>query len=388
MTTYVAATRLVTRDGVLSPGWVSVENGVFTEVASGSPPESASVQRTLDGWAVPGFIDLHMHGGGGFDVAASPEQMMGAVEFHQRHGTTRTLVSLVAAPLTDLRTQLGWVAGLAGDACLGAHLEGPFLAASACGAQNPLFLRHPDPALVEQLAGAARGHLRTITVAPELPDALASTRAAVELGVVVGVGHTAASYDEASAAYESGATLATHLFNAMPAIHHREPGAVTAALRYAVGCEVVNDGVHVHPAISSLVAEVPGRLALVTDAMAAAGAPAGRYRLGGQDVDVVDGQARLSRSGALAGSTLTMDAAFRRSVRQSGLTVEAASRAASANPARVLGIAATHGSIAPGYVADLVDLDDDLHVRAVMRAGSWLPAHAPRRSPVRARAQT
>lgn len=367
----LAAERLVTVAGVLSPGWVRLDGDKFHDLDQGAPPSDERVEHLSGAWVVPGFIDLHMHGGGGHDVTNSPEARRKAVRLHQHHGTTRTLVSLVTAPTDDLLTQLAWVADLA-DLTLGAHLKGPFLAPTACGAQNPAHLVAPDLALLEQLAKAARGSLRTITLAPELPHALALIAAAVAQGITIAVGHTSATYEQAVAAFTAGATLATHLCNAMPPIHHRSPGPVIAALQHAVCCEIVNDGVHVHPAITALVAEVRGRLALVTDAMSAAGTTEGRYRLGGQQVAVRDRQARLTGSGALAGSTLTMDEAFRLAVQASDLSIEAAAEACSTNPARVLGLEGTYGAMASGRCADLVGLDHDLRVTSVMRNGRWL----------------
>jgi N-acetylglucosamine-6-phosphate deacetylase len=313
--------------------------------------------------------------------------MAAAVAFHRTHGTTRTLVSLVTAPLPDLERQLGWIADLVADArddarVVGAHLEGPFLSHARCGAQNPAFLRRPDRGDFQQLVAAARGTLRSVTIAPELPGALDVIRDTVAAGAVAAIGHTDATYAEAARAIAAGATLATHLFNGMRPIHHREPGPAGAALGADLACEVINDGVHVHPAITTLVNETPGRLILVTDAIDAAGMGDGDVRLGGQRVQVRDGQARLETSGSLAGSTLTMDAAVRRAVLTCGLSMVDASAAASGTPARLLGQAGVFGTIEPGLAADLVVLDDQLEVAAVLAAGAWCravqsPVHRP-----------
>ena len=365
--------RVVTRDRVLDDGWVLVDGARIAAVGAGSPPE-ASAAEPISGWLLPGFVDLHVHGGGGADVTASPEALRAAVAFHRRHGTASTLISLVTAPLAALERQLGWVADCVAedDGVFGAHLEGPFLSQVRCGAQNPAFLRTPDRDDFARLVDAARGTLRSVTIAPELPDALDVLKDVQQAGAIAAIGHTDATYAEAMAAIEAGASLATHLFNGMRPIHHREPGPAAAALRADLACEIINDGVHLHPSITALVNERPGRLVLVTDAIDAAGMGDGEVELGGQRVSVRNGEARLVPAGSLAGSTLTLDAAVRRAVQQCGLTVLEASLAASGTPARLLGRADELGAIAPGLAADLVVLSDDLELVRVMRRGRWL----------------
>jgi N-acetylglucosamine-6-phosphate deacetylase len=316
-----------------------------------------------------------MHGGGGHDVSASPEALAAAVRFHRGHGTTRTLVSLVTAPLDNLEQQLGWIADLVGSGgghVVGAHLEGPFLSHVRCGAQNPEHLRRPDRAEFARLFAAAQGTLRSMTLAPELPGALDLVADAVAAGVIAAIGHTDATSAEAMQAIAAGATVATHLFNGMRPIHHREPGPAGAALAAGLACEVINDGIHVHPSITTLVNQQPGRLVLVTDAIDAAGVGDGEVELGGQRVEVRNGEARLATTGSLAGSTLTMDAAVRRAVQHSGLSLVDASAAASGTPARLLGRGTEFGSIEPGLAADLVVLDEALTVTRVLTAGRWV----------------
>jgi N-acetylglucosamine-6-phosphate deacetylase len=367
--------RLIVEAGVVDRGWVLVDQGRIAEIGAGAPPEVAGERIDLGGhWLLPGFVDLHVHGGGGHDSTASPEAMAAAVEFHRRHGTTRTLVSLVTAPLHALERQLAWVADLTaeGGSVVGAHLEGPFLSHVRCGAQNPAHLRRPDRVEFKQLVRAARGTLRSVTVAPELPGALEVVGDAVEAGAIAAIGHTDATFAEARAAMDAGATLATHLFNGMRPIHHREPGPAGAALSGDLACEVINDGIHVHPAITSLVNRTPARLVLVTDAIDAAGMGDGDVVLGGQLVQVRDGEARLARTGSLAGSTLTMDVALRRAVQVSGLSIAEASAAASGTPARLLGRQHDFGAIAVGRAADMVVLDPDLTLVRVLSAGHWI----------------
>jgi N-acetylglucosamine-6-phosphate deacetylase len=372
----LSGARVVTPTGVIAGGWVQVEAGVITAVGSGLPPGGGTVD--LGGaWLLPGYIDLHVHGGGGHDASASPADLAAAVAFHRSHGTTRTLVSLMTAPLDALAEQLGWVAdrvalGPTPDGhVVGAHLEGPFLSPVRAGAQNPQFLQLPDRGAFSGLLAAARGCLRSVTLAPELPGALDLIVDIVGAGAVPAIGHTDGTYTDARAAIEAGARLATHLFNGMRALHHREPGVIGAALASDLACEVINDGIHVHPAITTLVAGTPERLVLITDAIAATGVGDGEFVLGGQPVQVRDGEARLTSTGALAGSTLTMDDAVRRAVLDCGLPIEVASAAASANPARVLGIGDSCGAIVAGHDADLVVLDDDLRIARIMAAGVW-----------------
>ncbi len=368
----LANARVVTPDGVLDPGYVTIRGATIAAVGAGAAPHADEVVELSGLWLLPGFVDLHMHGGGGHDVARSAEDVAAAVAFHRAHGTTRTLVSLASAPPDTLVRQLGWVAGLAGDpvsGVAGAHLEGPFLSRRRCGAQHPAHLRAPDRGLLARLIAAGRGTVRTVTLAPELPGALdliADLRAA---GAVAALGHSDAGYAEASAAIAAGAALATHLFNGMRPLHHREPGLVGAVLDAGLACEVINDGIHVHPSVPALVERVTHNLVLITDAIEAAGMGDGEYALGGQRVIVRDGHARLAGERVLAGTTLTMDAALRRAVVEGGLPVEVASAAASGNPARVLGLHTRCGRIAPGLDADLVVLDGDLRVERVVVAG-------------------
>jgi N-acetylglucosamine-6-phosphate deacetylase len=373
--TVLCGASVVTPAGIVPDGWVTVSGAVITGVGTGPPPPDEQPVHLGGGWLLPGYIDLHVHGGGGYDFAAGPDELASAVAFHRAHGTTRTLVSLVTAPVTRMCEQLRWIAALAeagpqpGGHVVGAHLEGPFLSHARCGAQHPEHLLEPDPQTLAELLKAGQGWVRAVTLAPELPGGLDLVDRLVDEGVVAAVGHTDARYAEALAGFARGATLLTHAFNGMRPLHHREPGPVAAALDAGATCEVINDQIHVHPAAVRLIAH--GRVALVTDAIDATGRGDGRYTLGGQDVVVAEGQARLAGNGALAGSTLTMDAAVRAAVHEVGLPIEAASAAASGEPARVLGLGDRCGAIAAGLDADLVVLDDDLRVRRVMAPGVW-----------------
>ncbi|HEY0165730.1 MAG TPA: N-acetylglucosamine-6-phosphate deacetylase [Jatrophihabitans sp.] len=379
--TVLSNARIVTPGGVLACGYLVIGHGTITAVGTGDPP--APALDLAGAWLLPGFIDLHMHGGGGHSVAASADDMAAALAFHRRHGTTRSLISLVSAPLDALARQLRWVADLvaAGPSgaigAVGAHLEGPFLSQARCGAQNPAHLLLPDRSAFARLVESAADSLRSVTIAPELPGALALISDVRAAGAVAAIGHSDAVYTEARAAIDAGAALATHLFNGMRPMHHREPGIIGAALDSGLACEVINDGIHVHPAITALVARSPESLVLVTDAIDATGVGDGEFELGGQQVRVQDGQARLAGSATLAGSTLTMDDALRRAVIDCGLSIEIAAAAAATNPARVLGLDNLCGSIAVGLDADLVVLDDDLRVVRVMAGGQWCGVEAP-----------
>ena len=373
----LADARVVTPTGVLDRGWVRVDGDRIAAVGSGPAPEDSGERHALGGaWVVPGFVDLHVHGGGGHSMlSGDPAEILAAAAFHRAHGTTRTLASIVTAPLDDMLGALRAVREVAGDNhVLGAHLEGPFLNPARAGAHDRRHLLAPDAAAFERLLAAADGSLRALTIAPELPLGLDLVRRTVDVGVLAAVGHSDADHLQAIAAFDAGARLVTHLFNGMRPWHHREPGLAGAALaRPGVVCELVNDGVHLHDATARVAfAAAAGRIALVTDAIVATGAGDGSYRLASATVEVRDGAVRLSDGVTLAGSTLTMDLALRRAVRDLGVPIGAAVEAASATPARVLGIGDHVGSIEAGKQADLVILDADLEVEAVMAGGGWI----------------
>jgi N-acetylglucosamine-6-phosphate deacetylase len=377
--------RVVTPAAVIEQGRIVVGGGRVTEVGTDRPDRGFVVH--LGGrWVLPGFIDLHVHGGGGADlVSGDPDEVLRAARFHLAHGTTALLASLVTRPGGDLGRLVGLVSDLArrrvpGEAALlGTHLEGPFLSPDRPGALDPRGFRPPDHACVDSLLEAGRGTVRMVTVAPELPGATRLIRSLARRGVVAALGHTAAGYDEARAGVSAGARHATHLFNAMPPFHHRQPGAVGAILEDPrVSCELILDGVHVHPAAARLAwsALGPQRLVLVTDAMAGAGMPDGSYRIGSIEVRVEGGRA-MTHEGAIAGSTLTLDLALRHASEILGVDMVVAARLLATNPARILGLDHERGSLEPGKVADLVVLGDDLTVDHVMTGGRWVAGLEP-----------
>jgi N-acetylglucosamine-6-phosphate deacetylase len=367
VTVALRATRVLTPAGVVDHAVVTVADGLVADVGDGA------ADRELDGWLVPGLVDMHCHGGAGAGfLTTDPAEIDAAAAFHARAGTTSLIASLVSAPVDELCAALDTIAGVieaGGTTLVGAHLEGPFLSPDFRGAHRIDHLAVPDADAFARMHAASRGTLRMLTIAPELPGADEVIEAAAELGVVVAVGHTACDYATAAAAFAGRATVTTHLFNAMPPIHHRAPGPVVAALESDAWCELICDGHHLDDAIIRLVADrAPERMVLVTDAMAAAGMPDGPYRLGDHELRVEAGVARLVEGGALAGSTLTLDAAIRR-VAAAGVSTPLAFVAATAHPAAALGV--TVGSITPGQPADLVWLTDDLEVRGVMHGGRW-----------------
>ncbi|WP_449281062.1 N-acetylglucosamine-6-phosphate deacetylase [Leucobacter sp.] len=385
----IHSVELVT-DGRRTPdAWVLFDGGAVREVGTGEdwrriedPLEArAGGIEVVDGAGMiltPGFIDLHVHGGGGGSNEDGAAAIRASLAAHRAHGTTRAVLSFVSDHPAALLPRLAGVADLArtDPAVLGSHLEGPFLSERFRGAHDPARLTPPAEADIDALLEAARGTLRQVTVAPELPGAAAAIPRLVDAGTAVAVGHTSADFRTALDAFAAGASLLTHTFNAMPPLHHRDPGPVGAAFASPhVTLELINDGVHVHPVLAGLLfARAPGRVALITDAMAAACSHDGDYVLGSLAVTVRDGVARLREDDTIAGSTLTLDAALRQSVSACGVDLPEAVLALTATPAAAIGRGGDLGSLRPGYAADAVLLDRDLVVRRVWLGGSGEPA--------------
>ena len=374
----LAVETLLTGRELLRPGWIEISNGMVAAVGAGAAPRPPD--RDLGAvTVVPGFVDTHVHGGGGANFStASAVDTSTAVALHRRHGTTTLVASLVTASPDELLRE---VTGLADDVhaglLAGIHLEGPWLSTKRCGAHQPSLMRDPDPTEVDRVLDAAGGAIRMVTLAPERDGAVAAIERFVDRGVVAAVGHTEATYAQTRMAIAAGATVGTHLFNAMRPIHTREPGPVIALVEDPrVTVEMITDGVHVDPALYRHVASSAGddRVSLITDAMAATGMPDGVYHLGPVEVDVVDGVARVAGTDTIAGSTATMDRVFRFAVTHCGLPRDEALmlgvRQASINPARALGLPCA--GLVPGASADLVVLDADLAVAGVLHHGSWV----------------
>lgn len=370
----------VVSDGHIEPeSWILLEGSRIEASGWGDAPSGDFARVDAGGaWATPGFIDLHCHGAGGFAFDDGAEAISAARAVHRSHGTTRSVLSLVTAPLGLMAQRLETIAALCerDETLLGAHLEGPFLSVGHRGAHDPALLQDPAPEAVARLLDAGRGHIAQVTLAPERPGALEAIGQFVQAGVRVAVGHTTAGYEEASAAFDRGATILTHAFNGMDDMLHRKPGPLPAAVeRSGVTVELICDGVHVsEPAMRVLMRAARGRMALITDAMAAAGSSDGSYLLGALAVDVVDGVARLHEGGSIAGSTLLLDAAFRRAVFDLGVAVPEAVAMLTATPARTLGVQDRLGRLAPGFAADVLLWDEGLHLLRGWAAGQEFSA--------------
>ncbi len=378
--------KVVTPTTVVDPGWVRVVNGQIVEVGSGLPQglptdDSPHVVDLHEGWLLPGFIDMHVHGGDGADVMdGTPQSIRRIAYFHASHGTTGWLPTTLTATDESIRQSLRAVArvqqestvdaeGITGARILGVHLEGPMISVKHKGAQNPEYILPPDWDVVRGWLDEVPGLVRKVTMAPELKGALPVIRALAAEGVIVSIGHTDATLDETLAAVTAGARHITHLFNAMTGLHHRAGGVVGAALlENRVVCELIVDGRHVDFPIVRLVTRLKGarQLVLITDAIAAAGKTDGHYNLGGLEVTVDQGCAYLAHGGNLAGSTLTMDVAIRNLVTKVGVAMPDAVAMASATPARELDLD-EKGNIAVGMDADLVWLDAAFSV-----LGTWV----------------
>ena len=381
----LANARVVTRRRVLDPGWVTVEGETIVGVGAGDPPVECGVLHDLNGsYLLPGFIDLHMHGGGGAQITTDDAgEIARAVAFHRRHGTTRTLASLVTDQLDRMAASVRTIAEIIHDdaagSIVGVHLEGPFLNPAKRGSHHPEHLLAPDPVALAHLLDSGDGTVRVVTLAPELSGGMDLLRQTVAAGAIAAVGHTDATFEQAREAFASGAGLATHLFNAMRDFHHREPGPAGAALADdSVVCELISDGIHVHDDVVRIAVHAAGsdRIAFVTDATPAAGMENGEFRLGPVPIYARDGRVSLA-DGTLAGSTLTMDAALRHAVHCVGLPITEAAVAASTTPATLLGLADRTGSIRPGKDADLVVMSDRLQVMAVVARGTTVHGTLP-----------
>ena len=338
---------------------------------SGKPMTEHEVRDSAAPLLIPGFIDLHVHGGGGRDIMEGGDALERVCELHARHGTTALLATTMTAPARDLDAAfaamraVGQQRRLAGANVLGVHLEGPYINHGKLGAQ-PEFTRPVQASELRRLNDLFP--IRLITLAPEVPGNMEIIETLCEAGFRVQIGHTLGTYEEGRQALAKGASGFTHLFNAMTGLHHREPGMVGVALAHAMYAEIIPDLIHVHPgAIRVALRAIPG-LFCVTDSTAAAGMPDGKYRLGRHTVTKCLGGVRLA-DGTLAGSTLTMDQAFRNLVNGIGLTLADASRRVSTHAADYLGVT-DRGRLVVGSWADVVLLDRDLNLLDVVIEGS------------------
>jgi N-acetylglucosamine-6-phosphate deacetylase len=371
--------RLVLDDRVVA-GRIAIEDGLIAEVEIDESSMRADVAPVAPDARIvaPGFVDVHVHGGGGHDAMGDAAALDGLSRHLLRHGITAFLPTAVTAPLDGLvgfaERVRGWLPLAPADGAepLGFNLEGPFLAEARKGAHDPAYLLTPADVPRESLEPLVDG-LRVLTIAPELAGAVELIGWLHERGVATSIGHSAATVEEAGRGYAAGGASTTHLFNAMSGVDHRAPGlAVAALLDDDAYTELIADGIHVHPALWPLITRLkpPERLLLVSDAIALAGLGDGLGQVGGLAVEVVGGRVTLAGTSTLAGSVLTLDVAVRNLV-GSGVSLPAAVAAASRNPLTMLGIA-DRGRIAAGQRADLVELDGDLQVQRVMRAGRWV----------------
>lgn len=357
---------ILTPDDALTPGNLVIKNGTIQAVnPTQRQPEPGQIIDATGLIVVPGFIDLQLNGAFGHDFTQSPDTIWSVAKGLPRYGVTSFLPTIITSPLATV-TRAQQIMNqrpsvFAGAEPLGLHLEGPFLNPQKKGAHNP---SHIQPPSLEAIAEwSPENYVSLVTLAPERPLALEVVIALTERGVIVSAGHSMATFAEAEAGFSAGIRYGTHLFNAMPPLHHREPGLVGALLhdeRATIG--IIPDGIHVHPRLIKLAWQLAGdRLNVVTDAMGALGMPPGRYELGDFSIVVDETSCRLP-DGTLAGSILSLDTAVRNLIKFTGCTLPQAIKTVSHIPARLLGIADRKGKIAPNYDADLVLLDADLQV--------------------------
>jgi len=362
-------------DGAFARGGIE-----FTETVTATGAGVSGGLDAEDCYLIPGLVDIHSHAAVGADASdGEPEGLERMARYYAAGGVTAwcpTTMTLTEAELTRaMRAIRDFRAPQDGARVVGVNLEGPFLSREKCGAQDPNKVRAPDEALFHRLNEASGGMARLITVAPETPGALDFIRA-VSRECTVSLGHTAADYDTAMAAYEAGARHATHLYNAMPPLAHRAPGVIAAASDAGATVELISDGLHVHPSVVRLTHRLFGdKLVLISDSARCAGMPDGEYTLGGQPITLKDGKATLRGTDTIAGSAIHLMEGLRRAVRF-GVPLEAAVTAATLTPARVVGRQGELGSLEQGRRADFVLLDAALDVRAVFLGGRQI-AGAP-----------
>jgi N-acetylglucosamine-6-phosphate deacetylase len=374
---FIHNVNIVLEDGVVN-GSVFVQDGKITKIITQGDNEAAEAsdaQSAIDGqggWLLPGFIDVHVHGGFGADfMDASRESFDMITKFHASQGTTGMLATTMTASKEAIEDVLHAVADYRSSempyaALYGVHLEGPFISEVWPGAQNPAHIKTPQLEWMQHWHAKWPDLLRQLTLAPEKSGAIETISWLAEQGINTACGHTDAVYDEVIAAADAGLTQAVHTYNAMRGLHHREPGTLGAVLTDdRIVAELIADGIHVHPAAIRLVlaAKPSDKVILITDAMSAAGMPEGEYSLGGLAVIVKDGEARLREGNALAGSCLTMIGAVRFMLEQTKLSLPEISRLASGNAAKQLGIIDRTGTIASGKQADLVWVDSQMQVQ-------------------------
>jgi len=341
---------------------IEVHDGIIAEI--GRLHDSPDL--TITGTLLPGFVDMHCHGGAGFSFSSkNPSEIDSILALHQSHGTTTQLASLVTEPIAELKEQIKFLSSYVHSGKIaGIHLEGPYLSHEKCGAHNPALLREPNLTEITDLLEAGQGAITMVTIAPELPRALEAIEYLANEGVIVAIGHSAAKADVTQAAIDAGATVVTHFYNGLPALDPQSPNITSQALLDpSLTLELILDGIHVNDEKAALILGLePRRVALVTDAMSAAGSVDGKYQIGSLAVTVADGRATLDSTGSLAGSTLTLDQAFERLVLTHKYSLPQAANSLSTLPARTLGINYA-GEIAVGSVADFVEVNNGRFIK-------------------------
>ena len=341
---------------------LEIHDGIIAEIRTTHPAPDLTITGTL----LPGFVDMHCHGGSGFSFSSKEANEIDSIlSLHQLHGTTTQLASLVTEPIAELKNQIRFLAPYVHSGKIaGIHLEGPYLSHEKCGAHNPSFLREPDLAEIAELLEVGEGTITMMTIAPELPGAIAAIEFLASEGVIVAIGHSAASAAITKEAIDAGASVVTHFYNGLPALDHRVPNITShVLLEPSLTLELILDGLHVSEEKASVPLNlIPQRVALVSDAMAAAGSDDGAYQIGSLAVTVKDGKATVDSTGSLAGSTLTLDKAFERLVAVHKYSLPQASYALSTLPARTLGINYA-GEIAIGSIADFVEVNNGKFIK-------------------------
>lgn len=385
----IVADKVLTPDHEYVPGFVTVMGGSVIAIGAGEPPLRTTPLRLPAGSTViPGLVDMHVHGAGGGNMTAlDPAEFRRARIALLAAGVTSTIASLVTASFEELESAVDFIGGLITDSSddgahlVGSHLEGPFLSPAYSGCHDVNFLRLPDPDWMRRILQTGRGTVRMVTLAPELLNAKELVHRLLEEDVVAAMGHSGATFQQTQDAISWGVSVGTHLFNGMMPPHHREPGpALTLLDDPRVTIELINDGIHVHPAVARVVARAAheGRLALVSDGVAATGAPDGAYMLGGTAIRRFEGRVESADGKSLGGGSVTLDVALRGAVQILGMPLSVAVAAATSVPARALHIEDIAGSLAVGRRADLCVLDQDLQMVAVMFGGHWVKEPPPR----------
>jgi N-acetylglucosamine-6-phosphate deacetylase len=367
--------RIITPDAVLTDHTVVIEGERIQRIvpAAAAPPD-AEIINARGLWVAPGFIDVHVHGGDGHDTMdATPEAIHGMARFFARHGVTGYFPTTMSAPAEAIARAIANVAACPqpadGARHLGVHVEGPYLSRDFPGAQAPDVLRPPEPAEYQRWFDS--GVVRLITIAPELAGAAELIKQGRAQGIEFAIGHSGASYDQVVAAADQGVRQATHTFNGMRGLHHREPGTLGGVLTEdRIFAQIISDGIHTHPAMVKLLvrAKGTGRALLITDAMRAAGLPDGDYDLGDQVVTVRAGVCRIA-NGSLAGSTATLDGVLRNAMQFAGLTLPEAIPMATAVPAAAMNLTGQKGALHAGADADIVLLDEAVQVQMTIVGG-------------------